>query len=84
LSTIEGWSLSWGGGAYPALRTARQPQELIMHTPQLRNTLPVLAVAVLLGAVVVFGSHRAAPPIAVAAQDDFAGLIDIGDGRGRL
>jgi hypothetical protein len=51
-----------------------------MHTPQLRNTLPVLAVAVLLGA----GSHRAAPPIAVAAQDDFAGLIDIGDGRRRL
>jgi pimeloyl-ACP methyl ester carboxylesterase len=70
--------------ACDALRTARQPQELIMHTPQLRNTLPVLAVAVLLGAVVVFGSHRAAPPIAVAAQDDFAGLIDIGDGRGRL
>jgi Transposase DDE domain group 1 len=55
-----------------------------MHTPQLRNTLPVLAVAVLLGAVVVFGSHRAAPPIAVAAQDDFAGLIDIGDGRRRI
>jgi pimeloyl-ACP methyl ester carboxylesterase len=58
----------------------RQPQELIMRTPQL-HALPVLAIAVLLGAVVVLGGHRVAPPIAVAAQEDFAGLIEIDDGR---
>ena len=51
-----------------------------MRTPQLHHALPVLT-AVLLGAVVVLGGHRAAPPIAVAAQDDFAGLINIDNGR---
>jgi pimeloyl-ACP methyl ester carboxylesterase len=66
----------------PAMRCdpQREPQELIMRTPQL-HALPVLAVAVLLGAVVVLGGHRAALPIAVAAQDDFAGLINIDNGR---
>ena len=66
----------------PAMRCdpQREPQELIMRTPQL-HALPVLAVAVLLGAVVVLSGHRAAPPIAVAAQDNFAGLIDIDNGR---
>jgi hypothetical protein len=51
-----------------------------MRTPQL-HALPVLAVAILLGAVVVLSGHRAAPPIAVAAQNNFAGLIDIDNGR---
>ena len=51
-----------------------------MRTPQLHHALPVLT-AVLLGVVVVLGGHRAAPPIAVAAQDDFAGLINIDNGR---
>jgi pimeloyl-ACP methyl ester carboxylesterase len=50
-------------------------------TRRLRHGRAVLAVAVLLGAVVVLGSERAAPPVAVAAQDDFAGPVDIGSGR---
>jgi pimeloyl-ACP methyl ester carboxylesterase len=46
----------------------------------LRTALTILAVPVLLGAVVVLGG-LAAPSIAVAAQDDFASLIEIDDGR---
>ena len=57
----------------------RQPQELNMRARQL-HALPVLAISVLFSAVVVLGG-RAAPRIAVAAQDDFAGLIEIDDGR---
>jgi pimeloyl-ACP methyl ester carboxylesterase len=37
--------------------------------------------AVLVGAVAIFGAQRAAPPVAGAAQGDFAGLVEIGDGR---
>jgi pimeloyl-ACP methyl ester carboxylesterase len=43
--------------------------------------LPALAVAVLLGAAAILGTHRAAPPAAVAGQNDFAGLVDIGGRR---
>jgi pimeloyl-ACP methyl ester carboxylesterase len=41
----------------------------------------VAVLAVLLGAVAILGAQRAAPPVAVAAQDDFAGLVDIGGRR---
>jgi hypothetical protein len=41
----------------------------------------VAVLAVLLGAVAILGAQRATPPVAVAAQDDFAGLMDIGGRR---
>src|SRR6266545_4323090 len=37
--------------------------------------------AVLLGTIAVLGSQGTAPPVAVAGQGDFAGLVDIGGGR---
>jgi hypothetical protein len=48
---------------------------------RLRHRLAVLAVAVLLGAIVVLGSDRVTSLVAVAPQDGFAGLVDIGGGR---
>jgi pimeloyl-ACP methyl ester carboxylesterase len=51
-----------------------------MRTPQGRHVLLCLAVAALVGAFAAVGGHRAsAEP--VAAQGDFAGLIDIGGRR---
>src|SRR4051812_14170119 len=49
-----------------------------------RNTRRIAwaaVLAVLLGAVAILGAQPAAPPVAVAAQDDFAGLVDIGGRR---
>ena len=51
-----------------------------MRAPQGRHVLPCLAVAALVGAFAAVGGHRAsAEPL--AAQGDFAGLIDIGGRR---
>jgi pimeloyl-ACP methyl ester carboxylesterase len=43
--------------------------------------LVLAVVAVLLGAGAVLDGHRPAAPMAAAGQNDFGGLVDIGDGR---
>ena len=55
--------------------------EAIMRPLQLRHAVHALAVAIPLGAVAALGIPRAASSVEVAAQGDFAGLIDIGGGR---
>ncbi len=52
-----------------------------MCTPPLRHTFLGLAVVVLLGSVAALDTHRAGSSVAVAAQGDFVGLVDIGGGR---
>jgi pimeloyl-ACP methyl ester carboxylesterase len=52
-----------------------------MHTPKGRHALPYLAVTGLIFAVAALGTAHAASTMEVAAQDDFAGLVDIGGRR---
>jgi pimeloyl-ACP methyl ester carboxylesterase len=52
-----------------------------MPSPPHRHLLPALALASLLGAAAALGTGRAAPPVAVAGQGDFSGLVEIGGGR---
>src|SRR5712692_307212 len=62
------------------LRATRQREESIMR-PLHRHAVPALAVAILLGAIAALGTPRAASSVEVAAQGDFAGLVDIGRRR---
>ncbi len=55
--------------------------EAIMRPLQLRHAVRALVVAIPLGAAATLGIPRAASSAEVAAQGNFAGLIDIGGGR---
>ncbi len=52
-----------------------------MHTSPRRPMLQVFALVITAGAFASLGTGHAAPPVVVAGQVDFAGLVDIGGGR---
>jgi pimeloyl-ACP methyl ester carboxylesterase len=53
-----------------------------MQTLPFRYALLMVALALLIGALTAIGTPCAARSIAVAGQSDFAGLVDVGGGRG--
>jgi hypothetical protein len=52
-----------------------------MRTLPRRPMLLVPALVIIAGAFATLGTGRAALPVVVAGQADFAGLVDIGGGR---